>query len=125
MIPEDIYLIHENAKAFLKDGGKIIHLISPSDHRAYSDKSLSLWDFLQYNQTQWDLIYTRFDYHNRLRLPHYIEIFDKTGFKILHESHSNPSKKPSNFPEKIDPEFNSLVFKDLTAGSLFFILEKK
>ncbi|WP_157638125.1 methyltransferase domain-containing protein [Flexithrix dorotheae] len=122
--PNNLFSIHKIAIDFLKPNGKLIHLVSPSDHRAYSDKTLSLWDFLQYGQGQWDRIQTRFDYHNRLRLPQYIDIFEKTGYKVIYKFHDNPSEIPKNFPKKIDDEFESFSIEELTAGSLIFILEK-
>ena len=73
--PKDIEGMHLSFSDKLKKGTYILHLISPSDHRAYSDKTLSLYDFLKYNQHEWDTIQTKFDYHNRLRLPQYLNIF--------------------------------------------------
>src|SRR5690606_37598238 len=61
----------------------IIHLISPSDHRAYVDKKLSNQDFLRYGEKEWENRQTRFDYHNRLRLPQYLEIFNDLGYNII------------------------------------------
>jgi len=47
----------------------VIHFISPSDLRKHNDSNLSLQVFLQYSKEQWNKIHTKFDYHNRLRLP--------------------------------------------------------
>lgn len=43
--PNKITEIHDFLFSNLKSGSYILHLISPSDHRAYSDSSLSLQDF--------------------------------------------------------------------------------
>ena len=81
--PDIIESIHKTLSEKLSENDYILHLISPSDHRAYTDKSISLYDFLQYSQKEWDTIQTKFDYHNRLRLPQYLTIFKKE-FEIVH-----------------------------------------
>ncbi|MCQ9204972.1 MAG: class I SAM-dependent methyltransferase [Omnitrophica bacterium] len=88
---EDLLNIHIAAKKCLKKNGAIAHLIGASDHRAHAahtDKSLSLYDFLKYSQKEWERIQTRFDYHNRLRMPQYEEIFKKAGFSIAYKFYS-------------------------------------
>lgn len=54
--PKDIKKMHQSFENKLKSGSYILHLISPGDHRAYSDKSISLYDFLKYSQQEWDAI---------------------------------------------------------------------
>ena len=84
---KDLMEIHDFLYSKLESGSLVLHLISPSDHRAFSDSSLSLQDFLKYSEEEWNRIQTKFDYHNRLRLPQYLEILskhlvDKTNYKL-------------------------------------------
>lgn len=125
--PQDLIGIHEGAYKWLKDDGYIFHHVSPSDHRAYTDKSLSLYDFLQYSQAEWDKIQTRFDYHNRLRLPHYIDIFEQSGWDIVYERHSGlaPEQVDKFRKLKLHDDYQSLSEEEQTAGSLIFLLKKK
>lgn len=106
----------------------ILHLISPSDHRAYSDPTLSLHDFLKYSQEEWDSIQTRFDYHNRLRLPHYVEIFTK-DFEIVSLEHDEINPKSTAYKKfknlKIHNDFENYTDQELMAGSINVLLRKR
>src|SRR5262249_36133081 len=87
-IPQgDLIALHRVFRRCLRPGGAVVHLVSPSDQRAYSDHSLSLYDFLKYSEPEWRGITTRFYYHNRLRLPQYIELFKEAGFRVEHQTH--------------------------------------
>lgn len=127
-IPEEI--IASLHKAFFKDlksGSHILHLISPSDHRAYADKQLSLYDFLKYSQKQWDGIQTKFDYHNRLRLPQYLALF-KEDFEIIsieYQSCKKGSEQYDKFKElTIQEDFTKFTEDELTAGSINILMKK-
>lgn len=125
--PEDITEMHKKFKKSLPKGSYIIHFISPSDHRAYSDSSLSLQDFLKYSSKEWNSIQTRFDYHNRLRLPQYLEIFNSLDLEIAYISHDNPrpnSPQEQKFKNlKIHEDFLKYSEKELTAGSINVVLK--
>ncbi len=122
--PTDLLAIHQQAFSYLKKDGFIIHQISPSDHRAYSDRNLSLWDFLQYSQSEWDRIQTRFDYHNRWRLPHYLEMFKNCGFTVRYLSYKT-ARPGQKIPKKIHEDFARLSEEDLTAGNIIVVLIKE
>ncbi|MBZ4035797.1 hypothetical protein K6T82_13540 [Flavobacterium sp. 17A] len=125
--PDDITEMHKKFKSSLPKGSYVVHFISPSDHRAYSDNSLSLQDFLKYSSKEWNNIQTRFDYHNRLRLPQYLEIFNSLDLEIVYISHDNP--KPNSPQEqkfkslKIHQDFSKYSEKELTAGSINIVLK--
>lgn len=126
--PKEITEIHNFFFSGLKSGSYILHLISPSDHRAYSDSSLSLQDFLQYSEEEWNKIQTKFDYHNRLRLPQYLELF-KDQFEIVffeHDTINIESKSFKKFKElKIHKDFKDFNDQELMAGSINILLKKK
>ncbi|MBE8727796.1 hypothetical protein [Flavobacterium hungaricum] len=126
--PNDIREIHNFLFSSLKSGSYILHLISPSDHRAYSDSSLSLQDFLKYSQEEWDKIQTKFDYHNRLRLPQYLDLF-RDQFEIVHFEHdkiNTESKSYKKFKElNIHSDFKKYNDQELMAGSINILLKKK
>ena len=119
--PADLEAMHRKAYSFLEKDSFIIHQISPSDHRAYSDKNLSLWDFLQYAPEEWDRIQTRFDYHNRLRLPQYLAVFKKCGFEVRCLRYEGAQGSPK-LPENIHPDYAGFSNEELTAGSIVVIL---
>lgn len=121
--PTDLQAIHQQAFSYLKKDGFIIHQISPSDHRAYSDRNLSLWDFLKYSQSDWNRIQTRFDYHNRWRLPHYLEMFKNCGFTVRYLSYKT-ARPGQKIPKKIHEDFAGFSKEELTAGNIIVVLTK-
>ena len=127
--PEDIEAMHIRFSQEYDEQTLIMHFISPSDHRAYSDKSISHYDFLKYSQDEWDNIQTKFDYHNRLRLPQYLNIFEKTGFDVVHLEYDKvdpASRKYELFKQlKLHPDFESFLEEEILAGSIIVLLRKK
>lgn len=126
--PEDLTIIHDFLFSNLKSGSYILHLISPSDHRAYSDSSLSLQDFLQYSSEEWNEIQTKFDYHNRLRLPQYLDILQKK-FEIVFFEHDKINFQSESFRKfkklKIHEDFIGYCDQELMAGSINILLRKR
>ncbi|MDG1697329.1 MAG: hypothetical protein P8L21_01820 [Polaribacter sp.] len=126
--PIDIQKMHEKFYTELDEKVKILHLISPSDHRAYSNKTLSYYDFLKYSQIEWDKIQTKFDYHNRLRLPHYIKIFKDIGFKITHLEYDTTNTDTDKYLKykqlNIHSDYQKFNEKEILAGSICILLEK-
>ena len=126
--PIDIENMHKKFYKELNNDIKILHLISPSDHRAYSDKTLSLYDFLKYSKKEWNRIQTKFDYHNRLRLPEYIAIFENSGFKITHIEYDTVDKNSDKYIKykelKLHPDYHKFSEREILAGSICVLLEK-
>ncbi len=126
--PKDLLEIHDFLYSNLKPGALVLHLISPSDHRAYSDSSLSLQDFLKYSEEEWNKIQTKFDYHNRLRLPQYLEILGK-NFEIVYFEHDKINYESESFKKfkklSIHKDFKEYSDQDLMAGSVNILLKKK
>ncbi len=124
--PLDIKKMHQKFKKEIPEAC-IIHLISPSDHRAYVDKNLSNQDFLRYSEQQWNKKQTRFDYHNRLRLPQYIQIFEDVGFEIISVEYE-PAKENSETYNKfktvpLHKDYLKYSDDELTAGSINLVLK--
>lgn len=127
--PEDLLKMHQKFAKDLPSNTLILHLISPSDHRAYSDKSVSHYDFLKYSQKEWDGIQTKFDYHNRMRLPQYLDTFSNAGFEVVHLEYDKvdtSSEKYQKFKKlKLHVDFESFSEEELLAGSINVLLRKK
>lgn len=126
--PSDIDEIHSFFSSSLKSGSFLLHLISPSDHRAYSDSSLSLQDFLKYSEHEWNSIQTKFDYHNRLRLPQYLNILGKY-FEIIYFEHDKINMDSDSYLKfkklPIHDDFSMFSDQELMAGSINILLKKK
>lgn len=124
--PEDIERIHKASLSWLADDGLWIHWISPGDHRAYGDRSLSAVDFLRYSPAEWDRIAgNRFAYHNRLRRSQYRELFQRCGWRtVMDEAELSPAAREQLAGLPLHRDFARLPADDLVAGSLWFVLEK-
>jgi len=127
MTQEDIVEMHKAFKQKLRKGTLITHFISPSDLRQHGDKSLSLQDFLIYSKEEWDKIYTRFNYHNRLRLPEFIAIFKSLYIEIIYQSYESLEKgtEKHDLFKKLDlhDDYKNFTEDELTAGNLIFVLK--
>jgi SAM-dependent methyltransferase len=73
-------------KRILSPNGIMSHFIDMSDHFAHLDKSISIYNFLQYSEKKWNLIDNTIQPQNRLRINQYKEILYKTPLHILEEN---------------------------------------
>ena len=69
----------------LRDGGVVSAQIDYSDHYAHTDKSISLLNFLKYEDKEWSKYNHQCHFQNRLRHNDYIEIFEGCGFDVVSE----------------------------------------
>lgn len=127
--PNDIYTMHDNFSKKIFKPFYILHMISPSDHRAYSDSKLSIYDFLKYSDEEWNKIQTKFDYHNRLRLPQYLEIFKKLNYEVVYLDYDNCDLNSDKYHKfkalKIHNDYLKFTEEELLAGSINILLKYK
>ncbi|PTX61417.1 methyltransferase family protein [Kordia periserrulae] len=127
--PEDLLQIHQSFANILPKSAYILHMISPSDHRAYDDKSLSYYDFLKYSKAEWKKQHTKFDYHNRLRLPDYLTIFKEAGYEVVsldYDTCDKDSEKYKKFKElTLHEDYKNYTEEELLAGSINVLLKLK
>lgn len=127
MKEQDVDVLHKKMKTQLKKDSLIVHFISPSDLRQHSDNSLSQQDFLQYSKEDWAKIRTKFDYHNRLRLPQFIDIFKKYDYEILHLDYESAQKGTEKYDlfkrVKLHEDFLKYSDEELTAGNILVVLK--
>lgn len=85
-IPESILLdILKEFKRVLNDDGLMSHAIDLSDHFAHLDKSITVYNFLQFTESQWSRIDNSIQPQNRLRITDYRRLFARAGFQVLVE----------------------------------------
>jgi hypothetical protein len=124
---DDLIGMHKKFKEDFTKGTYLIHFISPSDLRQHNDKSISLQDFLKYSKEEWDRIQTKFDYHNRLRLPQFLEIFKDLGIEVIHTSYEND--KPNSLNQKLytdlklHDDYKKYTEEEIKAGNILFVLK--
>ncbi len=127
--PNDIYKMHDNFSKKISKPFYILHMISPSDHRAYNDSNLSIYDFLKYSDEEWNKIQTKFDYHNRLRLPQYLAIFKKLNYEIEYLDYDKCDLNSAKYHKfkalKIHNDYLKFTEEELLAGSINILLKYK
>jgi SAM-dependent methyltransferase len=75
--------ILQEGQRLLKPDGLFIHDIDCSDHFSHSDPTISVINFLQFNDEAWQhLAGNKYMYHNRLRVDDYRQLFTEAQLRI-------------------------------------------
>ncbi len=105
-------ILTEFARVTRKNGGVMSHFIDMSDHFAHFDKSITIYNFLQFSQSQWKWIDNRIQPLNRLRMPDYLKMYRELNIPV-----SDVDNRPGNVGEvesiKIDESFKKYSNNDL------------
>ena len=120
-IPKNsIVSIFSELSRTLKDDGIVSAKIDYSDHYAHTDKSLSLLNYLRFDEGAWKKYNHKCHYQNRLRHYDYIEIFERCGFVVIEEKLTYAE---NNIPDEIVKAFRG---KDATwsCTSAHIVLKK-
>lgn len=120
-IPYEIIIsIFTELNRTLKDDGIVSAKIDYSDHYSHTDKSLSLLNFLKFDENTWKKYNHSCHFQNRLRHYDYVEIFNRCGFVVVEESLVFAEK---NVPSELDKAFKDRDEK-WRATSAHIILKK-
>ena len=93
--------IFAEGRRVVKNHGIFIHHIDYSDHFAHADNTISLINFLQFSEAQWNkLAGNRYMYMNRLRQDDYCELFHTMHQKVLLLCNSNVNPRVHELLEK-------------------------
>ena len=96
------------------------HFIDLTDHFAHFDKSISVFNFLRFSESQWKIINNSVQYLNRLRIDTFMKIHDKTQFRIIEKEHLYADKKHlNNLP--IDAQYKHLSEQDLLISHTWLV----
>lgn len=124
---EDVIGMHKKFIETYPKGTYLIHFISPSDLRQHGDASISLQDFLQYSKEEWDKIQTKYDSHNRLRLPQFVEIFKSLGLEIVYLTYESSNSDSLNLKLlrelQLHDDYKGYTEDELTAGNIVIALK--
>ena len=63
-------------------GGVMSHFIDMSDHFAHLDKSINIYNFLQFTDKQWNTIDNSVQPQNRMRIDEYIALYENLSVSI-------------------------------------------
>jgi SAM-dependent methyltransferase len=81
--PDDIERILRECRRILRPGGVMSFQIDYQDHYSYFDRSISVYNFLRYDDRTWRWINSGLHYQNRLRHRDHTEIIERSGFEIV------------------------------------------
>ncbi len=85
-IPRDVLIaiLREASRVLDPAGGLACHHIDLSDHFAHVDPSISMVNFLQYEEAEWRKYNdNQFAYHNRLRIDEFESLYREAGHEIV------------------------------------------
>ena len=80
---QDLVAILKECHRLLRAGGVISCVIDYQDHWAYFDKSISVYNYLSYEEADWKRYNPPNHYQNRLRHCDYVRLFQEADFEIL------------------------------------------
>ena len=121
--PEVLSGILQQFWKLLRSGGLMSHFIDMSDHFAHMDSSISIYNFLQFSEKEWQRIDNDIQPQNRWRLAHYCELYDKLG--IPYEKRKlRPGDVAAVRAVGVHEEFRHLSWEEL-AISHGYLLSRK
>lgn len=110
--PLVLKFIIKEFKRILAPDGVMSHFIDLSDHFAHFDKNITIYNFLQYSEKQWQRIDNDIQPQNRLRWKDYIEMYDAWTI-----SYTEEKVRPGSL-EDLEKVKTSSMFSDYTKEEL-------
>ncbi|MBS1517378.1 MAG: class I SAM-dependent methyltransferase [Bacteroidetes bacterium] len=127
-IPEiHLYDILKECHRILKKGGIMSNAIDYRDHWSFFDRSISVYNYLQYSDSEWKKLNPSIMYQNRMRHRDHIEKINKAGFKIISEKKDMPDESELIALDKIktDEHFSKNYSREeLSVKSSMIVLKK-
>lgn len=81
------------ARRVLKPFGLLLGYIDYADNYAYTDRTITVYNFLRFSESQWRWFNPSLHYQNRLRHVQYRRLLQEAGFTILHETINGGSER--------------------------------
>lgn len=123
--PEVLPRMFEEGFRILKPGAAAMHSVNCGDHYAYTDRSISQLNYLQFTERQWRLWNNDFQYQNRLRAKEFIAMAKAAGFTIeLDASVVRPQRLAELDRITVAPEFARYTREELSHTNIDFVARK-
>jgi SAM-dependent methyltransferase len=111
---QDLRLIIRECYRILRPGGLMRVLSNYRDEYANFDKNISVYNFLQFSDKEWQRYSTALLYQNRLRHCDYRSMFIEAGFEILDDQAAYDDAAEALLRHlPLAKEFGSYSFEDL------------
>ncbi len=79
----DILRIMRECRRLLAPGGIVSQQIDYQDHYAYFDRSVTVYNFLRYDDRRWRWFNPSLHFQTRLRHRQYVEVFAESGLEVI------------------------------------------
>lgn len=119
--------IMQECHRILKPGGIMSNAIDYRDHWSFFDPSVSVYNYLQYNEKEWDKLNPSIMYQNRMRHKDHMKIINEAGFEILEELPDHPDQAEMNQLKDLqlnDHFKNIYTMEELSIKSSMLVLRK-
>jgi SAM-dependent methyltransferase len=126
--PEDIKAILKESHRILRDDGIMSFQIDYQDHYSYFDKNISVYNFLEFSEINWNLFFNpSLHYQNRLRHNDYLDIIDDVGFEILSDKYIEGQLADIEKIKSLDldQKFSKYSLSELAVRGTQIVLRKK
>jgi SAM-dependent methyltransferase len=104
--------------------GLMSHFIDMSDHFAHLDKSITIYNFLQFTEQQWQAIDNSIQPQNRWRINQYRELYDELNIPILKEE-ARPGFMEQVQAMRLSPPFSHFDKKEVAISHCYVVSDKK
>ncbi|MCA9043386.1 MAG: methyltransferase domain-containing protein [Planctomycetaceae bacterium] len=123
---KDIAEIMVECHRILKPGGVISFRVDYQDHYSYFDRSIGVYNFLQYAPTDWRSFNPSLHYQNRLRHCEYLDMYRQAGFDVAEDHAREGSTEDINQLRtlKLHDQFSSMSPEDLAVRYSTVVLKK-
>lgn len=119
-----IPILEEFRRVVKKQSGVMSHFIDMSDHFAHFDKSITIYNFLQFSDKQWKWIDNSIQSQNRMRMYDYKQIFSNLKIPITSESF-----RPGSIQElqtiSLADRFMGHSFEEIAKSHCHFVSDMK
>lgn len=109
--PRALQNVLKASRDFLTKGGLSIHSIDYSDHYARGG-DVSRYNFLKFDDRQWERRNSSFQYVNRLRHSQYLAMHDAAGLAVM-DATTYSEALPADVAEGLAAQFRGFAMDDL------------
>lgn len=121
--PDILEGILKEFNRILATDGVMSHNVDMSDHFAHLDKSITIYNFLQYSDAQWSRIDNSIQPQSRARISDYLAMLKRTGFKLIEQT--NRTGKPEQLTGiTLDAKYAGYKQEDILVSHTELVLKK-
>lgn len=111
---------------FHRRGGaqaRMSHYIDLADHYAAVDPTITEFNFLTLRPRRWRLVNNRLHYQNRLRINHYRDLLERTGWKLVRQHCTRRGAEQLRGLQLVPP-FDAIGQRDLRVVKAHLVSER-